>query len=221
MNSRPMILRFSSGSLTPSSAARNWSAAATTLSCTPVAATKSRSTCSASPSRSSPWSTKTQVSWSPIARCTSAAATAESTPPDSPQITRLPPTWARIASTCSSMMFASVHDGRQPATSYRNRVRIAWPCSVCSTSGWNCTPASPRATSSNAAIGAPADPAVTVNPGGATVTASPWDIHTCCAGGQPAQQHARVGDGQRVRPNSEPPVCATSPPSACVIAWKP
>ena len=53
---------------------------------TPVAATKSRSTCSASPARSRPWSTKTQVSWSPIARCTSAAATAESTPPDRPQI---------------------------------------------------------------------------------------------------------------------------------------
>ena len=53
-----------------------------------MAATKSRSTCSASPLRSRPWSTKTQVSRSPIARCTSAAATAESTPPDSPQIAR-------------------------------------------------------------------------------------------------------------------------------------
>ena len=63
--------------------------ASTTLSRTPVAATKSLSTCSASPARSRPWSTKTQVSWSPTARCTSAAATAESTPPDSPQITRL------------------------------------------------------------------------------------------------------------------------------------
>ena len=54
-----------------------------------MAATKSFSTCSGSPSRSSPWSTNTQVSWSPMARCTRAAATAESTPPDSPQIDEL------------------------------------------------------------------------------------------------------------------------------------
>ena len=112
-----MIFRFSSGSATPASASRNCSAASTTFSRTPVAATKSRSTCSASPARSRPWSTNTQVSWSPTARCTSAAATAESTPPDSPQITCLPPTCARIASTWSSMMFASVQDGRAPAMS--------------------------------------------------------------------------------------------------------
>ena len=51
MNSRPMILRFCSGSLTPASAARNSFGASTTCSRTPVAATKSRSTCSASPLR--------------------------------------------------------------------------------------------------------------------------------------------------------------------------
>ena len=59
-----MILRFVSGSVTPASARRNRSRASTTFSCTPVAATKSFSTCSASPDRSRPWSTKTQVSWS-------------------------------------------------------------------------------------------------------------------------------------------------------------
>ena len=57
MNSRPMILRFSSGSVTPSSASRNCFSASTTLRSTPVAATKSRSTCSVSPWRISPWST--------------------------------------------------------------------------------------------------------------------------------------------------------------------
>ena len=84
-----MILRFSSGSDTPASADRKRSSASTTFSCTPVAATKSFSTCSASPLRSSPWSTNTQVSCSPMAFCTMAAATAESTPPDRPQIARL------------------------------------------------------------------------------------------------------------------------------------
>ena len=54
MNSRPMILRFSSGSVTPASASRNVAAASTTFRSTPVAATKSFSTWSASPRRSSP-----------------------------------------------------------------------------------------------------------------------------------------------------------------------
>jgi hypothetical protein len=48
----------------PASAPRNVSAASTTTRSTPVASTKSFSTCSASPARSSPWSTNTQVSWS-------------------------------------------------------------------------------------------------------------------------------------------------------------
>ena len=90
-----MILRFSSGSVTPASASRNRFWASTTCRSTPVAATKSRSTCSASPLRSRPWSTKTQVSRSPIARCTRAAATAESTPPERPQIAR---PWSPICS---------------------------------------------------------------------------------------------------------------------------
>jgi hypothetical protein len=44
-------------------------------------------TCSASPCRSNPWSTKTQVSWSPIASWIRTAATELSTPPDNPQMT--------------------------------------------------------------------------------------------------------------------------------------
>lgn len=62
--------------------------ASTAMSLMPVASTKSCLTCSASPLRSRPWSTNTQVSWSPMALCTRAAATAESTPPDRPQITQ-------------------------------------------------------------------------------------------------------------------------------------
>ena len=50
---------------------------------------------------------------------------------------------------------------------------------MCITSGWNCTPYSWRLVSSIAATGVAAVPAVTVNPGGAPVTVSPWDIHTC------------------------------------------
>ena len=121
MNSRPMILRFCSGSVTPASAARNAGGGVDDLEVEPVAATKSFSTCSASPVRSSPWSTKTQVSWSPMARCTSAAATAESTPPDSPQMAWAEPTCARMRSVCSSMtprmvqVGAAARRGQEPA----------------------------------------------------------------------------------------------------------
>ena len=222
MNSRPMILRFSSGSVTPASASRNRLRASTTTSATSVAATKSRSTCSGSPSRSSPWSTNTQVSRSPTARCTRAAATAESTPPDSPQITRWSPTWARIAATCSSMTFAVVQVRRHPARSNRKCSSSCWPCSVCSTSGWNWTPASRRPASSKAATGAPAVVAQTVNPGGAAATESPCDIHTDSCSGRPANSRtAGSVTVSGVRPNSDRPVRSTVPPSAWAIAWNP
>ena len=187
-----MILRFCSGSVTPSRAARNSADASTTCSLTPVAATKSCSTCSASPLRSSPWSTNTQVSRSPMARCTRAAATAESTPPDSPQIARPPPTCSLIRSVCSSTMFSIVHVGRHPAAS-RNRRRILVPYSVCITSGWNCTPYRPRSGSSTAAAGVAAVCAVTVNPGGAAVEVSPCDIQTLSSGPSPARSRPASG----------------------------
>ena len=78
-----------------------------------------------------------------------------------------------------------VQVGRHPAISSRNRCRIAWPCAVCRTSGWNCTPARPRETSSKAATGAPSVTATVLKPAGAENTASPCDIHTCCASGSP------------------------------------
>ena len=62
---------------------------------------------------------------------------------------------------------------------------------------------------------------MTVKPGGGTVTASPWLIHTCCVAGRPRSSTPGSVTVSAVRPNSEPPVCATSPPSASVIAWKP
>ena len=111
-----MILRFSSGSSTPSSSSRNRSCACTwtsgTWKCSPNVST----TCSASSWRNRPWSTKTHVSCSPTALCTSSAATAESTPPDSAQRTRSRPTCARIRSTCSSITAAGVQAGGASAT---------------------------------------------------------------------------------------------------------
>jgi len=66
--------------------------------------------------------------------------------------------------------------------------------------------------------GAPAEDADTVNPSGARMTSLLWLIQTCCVDAA-AQQRARRGHRHDVRPNSLPPVLATSPPSDCAIAW--
>ena len=222
MNSRPMTLRFSSGSVTPASAARNVSRASYTWRLTPVAATKSRSTCSASPSRSRPWSTKTQCSRSPIARCTMAAATAESTPPERPQMARpLSPICSRTRSICSSAMLSIVQVWRAPAMWCRKCSSTFWPCSECSTSGCHWTPASPRPTSSKAATGVSAVEASTVKPSGAWATESPWDIQTLCSAGMPSSRVPGSETATGVRPYSRAPVWATSPPRPLAISWKP
>ena len=111
-----MILRFCSGSLTPARRSRNTAAASTATSGMLKWPRNSSTTCSASPARSRPVSTKTQVSWSPIASCRSSAVTAESTPPERPQITRPPP-------TCSRMRCDGRLAGRRPSTSRRGSRR--------------------------------------------------------------------------------------------------
>ena len=87
-----MIIRLRSGSSTPASRSRKRSRASTWISLMPRPSRNVSTTCSASPLRSRPWSTSTQVSWSPIASWTSAAAVAESTPPERPQMTPPEPT---------------------------------------------------------------------------------------------------------------------------------
>ena len=82
------------------------------------------------------------------------------------------------------------------------------------TSGWNCTPAIRRSTSSKAATGAPGVLASTSKPGGGTSTLSPCDIQTFCVSGRP---FSRVPGAQTVNvvpPYSLPSVRATEPPKA-------
>ncbi len=172
------------------------------------------STCSPSPERISPVSTKTAVSWSPTALWTRAAATAESTPPERAHSTRPEPTCARTASTCDAITEACVHDGRHPQTSNRNRLSRSWPRSVCTTSGWNWTPYRARAGSSNAATATAAVAAVTVKPSGAVTIESPWLIHTCVEGSQRSISTEPDRASNAVRPNSPVPVRATCPPSS-------
>ena len=199
MNSRPMILRFSSGSLTPASASRKRFSASTTCRSTPVAATKSRSTCSASPLRSSPWSTKTQVSRSPIARCTTAAATAESTPPDSPQIARPEsPICSRIRSICSSTMLTIVQVGPAAgdvdagsARAPSGRARCAAPRGATAPRrvGGRCSRTPPP--------GSPRSRRARRSPSGARCTESPCDIQTRCSAGCPPSSVPGGGDADR------------------------
>jgi hypothetical protein len=86
--------------------------------------------------------------------------------------------------------------------------------------GGYCTPASRRTGSSNAATFARSDDAVTLNPSGARTTESPWLIHTGCRCGSPSCS-APAQTVSSVRPYSRVPSGATSPPSACAIAWNP
>ena len=132
-----MVLRLFSGSVTPSSAPRNSSGASRWTRWMLKRSRKVCTTCSASPSRSRPWSTKMQVSWSPIAAWISTAATEESTPPDNPQMTRPVPTCSRMRAIWASRKPAMVQSPRQPATSWVKLRSNCAPCGVCTTSGWN------------------------------------------------------------------------------------
>jgi hypothetical protein len=120
------------------------------------------------------------------------------------------------------MMFVGVQSGSNPHPSYRNRFITAWPVAVWDTSGWNCTATGPRSGSSMPAIGICVGVAVTRNPSGARVTASPCDIQTVSVAGQVLQHSVpaatRAAWSRRTRAR---PVAATSPPSAWAISWWP
>ena len=221
MNSRPMILRLVSGSVTPASASRNRSAASTVCRRAPVAATKSRSTCSRSPARSSPWSTNTQVSRSPMARWTRAAATAESTPPDSPQIARPSPTWARTASTVSSMIDAVVQsagDARdlvQEALEHLLAVRRVADLGVVLHAREPPVGVLERRDGRALRRRGDGEPVRRARRPSRRGSSRPG----AARGGRRAARRRRHRSS--VRPYSRVPSCATSPPSASAMAWKP
>ena len=140
---------------------------------------KVSSTWSASPARISPVSTNTQVSWSPTALCTSAAATAESTPPDS---AAEHPLGADLRPHGLDLLLDDRHvrPGRGAARTRRSgsgrtprrRGRCAPPRGGTATR---------RAVARGRAWpqrGAPGEVAVATKPGGTSVIASPWLIHT-------------------------------------------
>ena len=151
MNTAPITLRFCSGSVIPRSAPRNLARASTTSNWRFPRPPKASHTSSLSPARSKPLSTKIAVSWSPTARCSRDAVTALSTPPLSPSNTRSSPTRARITLSASAMKLAGDQPPRQPHIAKMKLRRMALPCGVCATSGWNCRPYRPRPSSPMAA----------------------------------------------------------------------
>ena len=198
----------------------NRSRASTTTRSTPVAATKSFSTCSASPARSRP-STKTQVAWSPTAFCTRAAATDESTPPDSAHSTRDSPTCSRIA--CDQL----VDDvGRRPVAldarpTPQEVLQHPLPERGVHDLGVPLHSVQPALVVLEGRHRAPAVDAVTRMPSGAPVTESPWLIQTDCSSGWPLKSTETSVIRAGVAPYSPSPVLATVPPRAWTMAWKP
>lgn len=212
-NRRPTRFRFSSGSVTPSSAARKRSEASTAL--TSTVPPSRRSTSSVSPVRSSPLSTKMPRNRSPTARWTSSAATAESTPPDTAPITRASgPTRSRTRCTSVSSTCSVVQRHATPQTVSAKWRSIRTPPFVCVTSGWNCSPY--MRGPAMAAHSQLAELAVTSNPGGSSATRSPCDIHTSCAPSVP-----RTEPSTTALPYSRRPHGSTRPPKACASSCMP
>ena len=185
MNSRPMILRFSSGSWMPSRAPRNWSLASTMsrrvedgleVACAPA---RSRRAASSRGRR-----TRTS------AGCRSRAARSPPPRPSPrrPTARRSPAVTDLLADRLDLLVDDVEHrPGRPaPAISSRKCSSTCWPCSVCSTSGCHCTPAKPRPTSSNAPPASRPSMRAAVKPSGAAVTESPCDIQTLWWAGMPA-----------------------------------
>ena len=135
IKTRPIILRFCSGSVTPVSSLRNLSLASiiSTLRSSPLSRCI---TDTASPLRIKPVSTNKQCSLFPSARDTSTAATVESTPPLSAQRTcAVGPTCSETLLTDCSIKFSGVQSGKQPAMPCTKPCKICLPCGVCTTSG--------------------------------------------------------------------------------------
>ena len=154
MNSRPMILRFSSGSLTPASASRKRFCGVDDVQVD--AGGGDEVALDLLGLALAQQAVVDEDAGQPVAdrpldegrgdRGVDAAGEAA----DGAAVS---PIWSRIRSICSSTMLTIVQVGRQPAISCRKCSSTSWPCSVCITSGCHCTPARPRSTSSNAATG--------------------------------------------------------------------
>ena len=135
------------------------------------------------------------------------------------------PTSARISAVLSSTNEPAVQSPRQPQTVSTKLASIRAPCSVCTTSGWNCVPntsASPVAgVLANAATPALSVEATAWKPAGSSVMWSPWLIQTVEPSGTPSRSGVGAWAARRARPNSRRSEASTVPPKARAMAWSP
>mmetsp|Transcript_46688 Transcript_46688/g.130221 ORF Transcript_46688/g.130221 Transcript_46688/m.130221 type:complete len:229 (+) Transcript_46688:919-1605(+) len=226
----PMILRFFSGSETPSSALRNLSDASCNERLMPCSPFNRSRTSGASLRRRHPLSTRMAWKRSPIARCMRTAATVESTPPDTAPMTwPSGPTVSRTAvmkRSARSFMFQSCGALQIPTTKF---LRMSLPRGEWVTSGWNWRPNILRDRLAIAAFSQPEFVApMQVNPSGRRVTLSPCDIHIWNSSSRPPSSAsapaAPSSESTRCTmalPNSRFSPGATSPPKVCVSSCMP
>ena len=144
MNSRPMILRLPSGLVTPDSASRNRASASTVTSLAPGGGDEVALHLAALPGPQQP--VVDEHTRQPVAdgalhqRRGHRRVHAAGQPADG----------AAVADLVAHLLDQRVGDvGRpstsapMPANSCRNRLSTCWPCGVCITSGWYCTPGQP------------------------------------------------------------------------------
>ena len=224
MNSSPIVLRFVSGSVTPARLARKRSAAFTWTSGIRKCRANVSSTCSGSPSRMQPGvdehageliADRAVDQQRRDGRVHAARQRAE-------HLSRRRPARGSRRPR-RSMMFVGVQSGSSPQPSYEEPLHDVVPVRRVGHLGMELHGEQARGPGSSiAAIGIWSVRAVTRNPSGARVTASPWLIQTVSVAGEVAQQHA--GAATRAAwcaPYSRCPVAATSPPSARAISWWP
>ena len=119
------------------------------------------------------------------------------------------------------MIEAGVQVGARSQMLYKKFLRMSWPCSVCCTSGWNCTPYSLAVQSSMAATGKLGLTAVTVKPDGSSTTESPWLIQQALSLGSPASSWLLPLSDTVRPPYSATPVFSTRPPLILAMSCRP
>ena len=126
-----------------------------------------------------------------------------------------------MSATASAMNEAMVQAPEQPQTPRQKLRRIAAPCSVCTTSGWNWMPWNPRAGMAIAACSVLSVSATRTAPGGSSATLSPWLIQTLSGDFTSAKSGFSATTRSSARPYSRALPRTTLPPSACTAICMP
>ena len=223
MNSRPMILRLRLRVGHPGQRGQEVGAASTTLSSTPVAATKSFSTCSASPGAQQPVVDEHAGEPRPDGplhqRGGDRGVHAAGQPADRPAVADLRPRSARSAPRSRRAWSSRPAAGRGQEPAQHDHAVLGVQDLGMELHAVQLPVRRPR----RRRPGVPAVLAVTVKPGGATAQVSPCDIHTCWWPGSPLEQHARARRPRcsAVAPYSPAPVRRPRRPGRGTMSWKP